>query len=73
MANIHISDLQADSLLISLEGDTDVLIKSAIDRALMARGGAVVSPVATKVLVPPIIAGFFPPFEIPSLETQILS
>lgn len=75
MANIKISDLAtpADSLLVSLEGDTDALIKSAIDRALTARGGALVSPIATTVLLPPIIAGFFPPFEISTVGTQILS
>lgn len=75
MANIKISDLHTDAALIPLDGDADALVKSAIDRALMARGGASISPV-TKLLLPPIIAGFFPPpYELPSLElqTQILA
>lgn len=73
MANIKIADLRTDSSLIPLEGDADALIKSAIDRALMARGGAVLSPVANKLLLPPIIAGFFPPpDEMLMIERQIL-
>ncbi len=76
MANIKISDLHVDASLIPLEGDADALVKSAIDRALMARGGAAISPIATKLLLPPIIAGFFPPYEIPTLnqfQTQVLA